>query len=332
MPVSTTCRAPAARSRARKGSTPQQENVTFSMGSSPGPSASLSSSRVCPRPFGYCSVTTVGTFSRRAAAASTLMFRMTSSRWSASMAWNRRSWTSSTTRVVCSRVSVIGWAGVIRLMTASRAADRGTAAILSHSPGLASRGASGGLEAGQTHLRRHVLEDHADRHANGDPGGIASDDVAQHLDAFLELDPGQRVGRLVLEAAGLGAVGDREGIDASAAGAALPLKVLAPAAGADAARVVLERAAFAAALDEEFVAPASVPERTRLGGDLGQGLLIVDRHARPNTSVAPECRLPSAPPVPCTRARRQSSTCRSPHSPRSWRAASMIRKMPRIPG
>src|ERR1700733_8167420 len=38
------------------------------------------------------------------------------------------------------------------------------------------------------------------------------------------------------------------------------------------------------------------------------------------------------PPVPLTQASSAPSTCRGPHSPLSWRAASTKRNMPRMPG
>ena len=40
----------------------------------------------------------------------------------------------------------------------------------------------------------------------------------------------------------------------------------------------------------------------------------------------------SQPPEPAASATSQSGTCASPPWPRSWRTASMIRKMPRMPG
>src|SRR5207249_4185182 len=111
-----------------------------------------------------------------------------------------------------------------------------------------------------------------------------------------------------------------------------PVDVGAPAGCADAARVVLHGAARAALLHEELVARAGIPERLGLGGDLRQRLGVVGHHDLPRISVAPEWRLPRAPPVPCTSATRQSLTCRSPHSPRNCLTASTTRKIPRIPG
>src|SRR5207247_4308405 len=91
-------------------------------------------------------------------------------------------------------------------------------------------------------------------------------------------------------------------------------------------------AARAARLHQQLVARAGVPERLGLGGDLRQRLRVVGHHDLPRISVAPEWRLPSAPPVPCTSATRPSFTWRSPHSPRSCLTASMTRKIPRMPG
>ncbi len=115
MPARITRRVPAALSLARTSSAIQQEKLTFGTGWTSGPRASLSSRKVCPRPFGYCSVATTGRRSRRAVAARTLMLRMTSSRWSASMAGKRRSCTSTIRRVVPSRGSVIGCGVAMRI-------------------------------------------------------------------------------------------------------------------------------------------------------------------------------------------------------------------------
>src|SRR5206468_1530128 len=60
-----------------------------------------SSGSVRPSPRGYCSVTSTGTPSRRAAAPRILMLRTISSRRSASIALKRRSCTSTTTRTGC---------------------------------------------------------------------------------------------------------------------------------------------------------------------------------------------------------------------------------------
>src|SRR5439155_8266337 len=161
---------------------------------------------------------------------------------------------------------------------------------------------------------------------------IDGDDVAHDLHALLQLDPRQHVRQLVAKAARLGAVGDREGVDASAARARRPFDVGAPAGRADAARVVLHGAARAALLHEELVARAGVPERLGLGGDLRQRLRVLGHHDLPRISVAPEWRLPSAPPVPCTSATRESFTWRLPPSPRSCLTGLTTGKMPRIPG
>src|SRR5207244_10233713 len=59
------------------------------------------SGSVCPRPFGYCSVTTTGAPRRRAAARRIFRLRTISSRRSASIAPNSRSCTSVTTITGC---------------------------------------------------------------------------------------------------------------------------------------------------------------------------------------------------------------------------------------
>src|SRR5690606_35177133 len=80
-----------------------------------------------------------------------------------------------------------------------------------------------------------------------------------------------------------------------------------------------------------------LPERHRVGPD--RGLDQRGRHldVRGGHSVAsvPSTTVPiveSTPPEPWATATSAPSTCRGPHSPRSWRTASTSRNMPYIPG
>lgn len=56
---------------------------------------------------------------------------------------------------------------------------------------------------------------------------------------------------------------------------------------------------------------------------------VIENQSRARTAVPPDER---EPPVPWQNVSLQSCIWRSPHSPRSWRTASMTRKMPYAPG
>src|SRR5262249_61147800 len=129
-PARMTWRVPVVRRRARTSSTPQQEKFTLGTGCTSGPSVSLSSGRVWPRPLGYCSVAITGRPRRRAVVARILMLRITSSRWSASMAGKSRAWTSTITRVVPSRGRVMECVPDMRGLFGERSEAAVEAAIL----------------------------------------------------------------------------------------------------------------------------------------------------------------------------------------------------------
>src|SRR5205823_12631919 len=92
-------------------------------------------------------------------------------------------------------------------------------------------------------------------------------------------------------------------------------------------------AAGPAFLDEEPALSCGVPVLLRLEVEHGEVPRRGPRHLRhqstPTTSVPVE---ENHPPVPFTAASFASATCLPSASPRSCRAASMIRKIPRIPG
>src|SRR5438552_1048895 len=99
-PVRITGAASSSRRRSAKPPAPQAENAVFSSAGASSRSP-RSSGSVWPSPFGYCSVTTTGLPRRRAVASRIFRLRTISSRRSASIAPNRRSCTSVTTRTGC---------------------------------------------------------------------------------------------------------------------------------------------------------------------------------------------------------------------------------------
>src|SRR6266481_4663859 len=99
-PVRITDAASSSRRRSAKPAAPQAENAVFSSADASSRST-RSSDSVWPSPFGYCSVTTTGVPRRRAVASRIFRLRTISSRRSASIAPNRRSCTSVTTRTGC---------------------------------------------------------------------------------------------------------------------------------------------------------------------------------------------------------------------------------------
>src|SRR5438445_782627 len=89
----------ASSSRRRSAKPPAPQAVCWRPGASS--RSPRSSGSVWPSPFGYCSVTTTGLPRRRAVASRIFRLRTISSRRSASIAPNRRSCTSVTTRTGC---------------------------------------------------------------------------------------------------------------------------------------------------------------------------------------------------------------------------------------
>src|SRR5439155_6981957 len=137
----------------------------------------------------------------------------------------------------------------------------------------------GGAEAGQRDLRRHVLEDHLDRHPDPDAGGVGldADQVGHEPRPLLELDDREHVGRRQREVP-RAPVHDREGVERAATAHPLPLEVRRETMRAGPARIEVMTAARATALEQELVATGGLPEGTRLGcrngkraGVLGHG-------------------------------------------------------------
>src|SRR5439155_17581640 len=154
--------------------------------------------------------------------------------------------------------------------------------------------------------------------------------------ALVELDHRDDIRQLVAERLGVVLADHGEGVHGAVARRALPFGVRA-AYGAEGARVELTVSARGAALDEQLAARRRLP--------VGRGDVVGPRQ-RPQPlavgfpgpahgSSLPRITVPmhdSQPPEPQASASAQSGTCASPPWPRSCRAASMSRKMPRIPG
>src|SRR5439155_25184930 len=136
-----------------------------------------------------------------------------------------------------------------------------------------------GAEARQRDVRRHVVEDHFDRHPDPDVRGVGldADQVGHEPRPLLELDDREHVGRRQREVP-RAPVHDREGVERAATAHPLPLEVRRETMRAGPARIEVMTAARATALEQELVATGGLPEGTRLGcrngkraGVLGHG-------------------------------------------------------------
>ena len=118
-----------------------------------------------------------------------------------------------------------------------------------------------------------LLERHLQFHVQDEVlrGVRDAGDVGHHPWPLGELDHGDRVRRLGLEAARRPVV-DHVGVQRGAAAGGEPLDVGRAALRADRPWVEVRLAAVAAALDHQFAAGAAVPERLRLWRRLGEGL------------------------------------------------------------
>src|SRR5256886_1013669 len=137
-PVRITGAASSSRRRSAKPPAPQAENAVFSSAGASSRSP-RSSGSVWPSPFGYCSVTTTGLPRRRAVASRIFRLRTISSRRSASIAPNRRSCTSVTTRTGCgmggpSGAETAAYCATTRLRLRRRAPLGGGPPVLPHQP------------------------------------------------------------------------------------------------------------------------------------------------------------------------------------------------------
>src|SRR6266404_2418958 len=109
MPARITWRRRSRASVEVKSGVPQQLNVSFSIAAAPRGRCSATSAAVCPRPFGYCSVTSTGTpraaapWTRIPAARATRAYSKSTARYA--------SWTSITTTTAASRSSRRGCRG-----------------------------------------------------------------------------------------------------------------------------------------------------------------------------------------------------------------------------
>src|SRR5579885_1521387 len=193
--------------------------------------------------------------------------------------------------------------------------------------GKTPRSVSQGCELRQPDLRGALFELDPDRHPDFDRTGRAADDVAEHPRAFIQLDQRERVGRL----GRIGGVG-RPVHDGVRQHRAAPRRrnPPEPAAGAVPAKTLrrkLMMPARIAALDAQFARLASAPELRRLRRGDGNQLARL-RHQ--SVSCVPRIAVPcvdARPPCPWTIASRAPATWRGPHSPRSWRTASVMWKI-----
>src|SRR2546425_7419208 len=153
-PVRITGAASSSRSRSAKPAAPHAENAVFSRAGASSRST-RSSGSVRPNPLGYCSVTTTGAARRRAVASRIFRLRTISSRRSASIAPNRRSCTSVTTKTGCGMAGPPGaetaaYCATTRRRLRRRAPLGGGPSVLAHQPG------DGGDEIGRLERFGHV--------------------------------------------------------------------------------------------------------------------------------------------------------------------------------
>src|SRR5580704_14856672 len=173
------------------------------------------------------------------------------------------------------------------------------------------------------------FEDEADGLADRDAVEVAIDDVGHHCRPLGPRHVRDRVGHRR-------APHDAVGVDRATPRGLLPFDLVAEAERAVRSRIEMRLGAGGAFLVEELALPGRVPERLRLGVDRRRGDLALLRlrlrlllrlghraHPRSMMTVAPACRVPSEPPVPCAKARSQFLTCTAGcASPRNCRTAS----------
>src|SRR5712692_9368244 len=164
-----------------------------------------------------------------------------------------------------------------------------------------------------------------DQHRHPNRGRFHVDEPGEHSHTLLELHKRDHVRHLSLEL-GRCSVNHGELIDRASTADGYPFQVDAAAMRAKRARVKDMPPAALAALHIEPAGGHRVPEGCGLG--VGNRVRLLHQ-SRPRTSVAAEL---STPPVPLARARLAPSTWRGPHSPLSWRVASIMVKIPYMPG
>ena len=136
-----------------------------------------------------------------------------------------------------------------------------------------------------------LLEGHLQFHVQDEVlrGVRDAGDVRHHPRSLGELDDGNRVRAVVLEAA-RGPVVDHVGVQGGPAAGGKPLHVGRTAGRADRPGIEVRLAAVEAALQQEFAAGAAVPERLRLRRRLGDRLARGCRHRRAQPGL-PGCGL-----------------------------------------
>src|SRR5207248_2236942 len=215
------------------------------------------------------------------------------------------------------------------IMTAIRASFVRVATV--HGMGSATHHLSR-LKQRERHLVGHGLERDPDGHADAQVFRRAADDVGHEPRSLLQFDQGHDVGGEVFERAREVLADDGEAVDGAPAAGFDPVD-LASAAEAPPPGVELVVATRAAALHEQAAVVGGLPvglclrvharRRPRL-----RRALLAQGASLPRIRVAP---VESMPPVPWATATRASSTWFTDW-PRSWRTASTIRNMPRMPG
>ena len=167
-----------------------------------------------------------------------------------------------------------------------------------------------GVNIGQVHLAA-LLERDPQRHVEHQVlrGARHADQVGHHPGALGQLDHGDGVGGVGLEAGG-GPVVDHVGVQRRVAAGGEPLDVDRAAGRADGARVEVGLPAVGAALEAQFARGAPVPEGLRLRGGLGDRLAIGTGMVMTGRASARTSARPARPARRATRVR-----CRSPGPP-----------------
>ncbi len=166
-------------------------------------------------------------------------------------------------------------------------------------------------------------------------GRQAADHIGQHADPLVELDQGDHERRSSGEGDTVDPVLDGEGVDGAGARRGPPVDLAAKAARAERPGVEERLIAVRAPGQDEPTLSAGVPER--LGSRPYRGLQAPTHGlgAAHRTAPVPRTKVDmhdKTTPEPWATATSAPVTCRSPHSPRSWRTASTTRNMPYIPG
>lgn len=127
-------------------------------------------------------------------------------------------------------------------------------------------------------LCRPCLENHLDGQADRRCLGSAADNIAHHRRSFREFDQCNEVGRLGRIGSRYRSAHDRIAADAPATAGAYPLDCGTAAFGAHDSRIELMCPAAAAALQQEFAVPATLPERPGFRSGARKAFASVSAH------------------------------------------------------